>query len=205
MLTPPPLPPLLLDVCCTLYAKNTSVAFLRHVGTLSPRLRLSWFLGASRAWIRRRRGASPGDCMRARLRVLAGMDRARIRDLAAGFVADLERNHPHPESLARLDASLAAGRETWLVSATLEEILEAIALRHPGVEILGSRLEYRDGTCTGRYSSFLLEAGKFRELSLRLDPSRIATADFATDDLVADADLADRAGRVFHVEAGRWP
>lgn len=198
-------PPLLLDVCGTLYARNTSVAFLRHVGALSPRRRLSWFLGAARAWILRRLGGSPGDCMRARLRVLRGLDRARLQELARAFVADLERNHPHPDSLARLDASLAAGRETWLVSATLEEILEAIALLHPGVAILGSRLEYRDGICTGGYSSFLLEAGKFRELSRRLDPARIAEADFATDDLEADADLVTRAGKVFHVEDGRWP
>lgn len=202
MLTPPPL---LLDVCGTLYAKNTSVAFLRHVGRSSPRRRISWFLGAVHAWIRRRTGATPGDCMRARLRVLQGMDRTLLLAEAASFVADLERHHPHPESLARLDAALSEGRETWLVSATLEEILEAVAARHPGARILGSRLEYRDGICTGGYSTFLLEAGKFRELSRLLDPERIAVADFATDDLQADADLVARAGRVFHVQEGRWP
>lgn len=197
-------PPLLLDVCGTLYATNTSVAFLRHVSLASPGLRLSWFLGAIEAWIRRRLGSSPGDCMRARLRVLGGLGRDRIRALAAGFVDTLERDHPFPESLRRLDTALAEGRETWLVSATLEEILEAIAQRHPGVRILGSRLEYRDGTCTGKYSSFLLEEGKYRELSRHLDPELIAASDFATDDLRADADLAERAGRVFHVEGGRW-
>lgn len=202
MLTPPPL---LLDVCGTLYARNTSVAFLRHIGATIPGRRPAWFLGALRAWVRRRAGASPGDCMRARLRVLKGMDRSRIQAEATSFVDDLERRHPHPESLGRLDAALREGRETWLVSATLEEILEAVAARHPGARILGSRLEYRDGTCTGGYASFLLEAGKFRELSRFLDPQRIAGADFATDDLEADADLVARAGRVFHVEDGRWP
>lgn len=198
------LPPLLLDVCGTLYAKNTSVAFLRHISSLSPRLRVRWLLGALEAWIRRRLGASPGDCMRARLRMLRGMDQARVRALAVAFVQDLERKHGYPTSIDRMDASLAQGRETWLVSATLEEILEAIASHHAGVRILGSRLDYRDGICTGNYRSFLLEAGKFQELSLHLAPERIAQAEFATDDLEADADLVARAGRVFHVERGTW-
>lgn len=142
--------------------------------------------------------------MRARLRMLRGMDRATVRAHAATFVEGLEKNHRYPDSLDRLDTSLALGRETWLVSATLEEILEAIASLHPGVRILGSRLEYRDEICTGSYDSFLLEAGKFQELSLHLAPERIAEADFATDDLEADADLVARAGRVFHVERGTW-
>lgn len=197
-------PPLLLDVCGTLYAKNTSVAFLRRISALSPGLRLRWFLGALEAWIRRRLGARPGDCMRARLRMLEGMERARVRSLADAFVEDLERNHRYGASMDRLDASLAQGRETWLVSATLEEILEAIAARHPGVRLLGSRLEYRGEVCTGKYASFLLEAGKFRELSRHLGPDRIAEADFATDDLEADSDLVARSGRVFHVERGTW-
>jgi phosphoserine phosphatase len=197
-------PPLLLDVCGTLYDANTSVAFLSWLARRHPSLGLRWFLGSAHARLRRARGASPGDCMRPRLALLRGRPRQWIRSRAVEFVAMLENDRPHAESIARMDQALRDGRETWLVSATFGEILEAIAGRHPGVRILGSSLAYQGDLCTGRYSEFLLEAGKARALARHLSPERIATAEFATDDLDADADLASAVAHVAHVRMGVW-
>lgn len=197
-------PPLLLDVCGTIYDANTSVAFLSWLARRHPSMALRWFLGSAKARLKRARGASPGDCMRPRLALLQGRSRQWIRSRAEEFVGMLENDKTFPESITRLDRALEEGRETWLVSATLEEILEAIAKRHPGVRILGSRLGYDGDLCTGRYAEFLLEAGKARALARHLSPDRIAMSEFATDDLHADADLADAVARVVHVRMGRW-
>lgn len=197
-------PPLLLDVCGTIYDANTSVAFLSWLARRHPSMALRWFLGSAKARLKRARGASPGDCMRPRLALLRGRSRQWIRSRAEEFVGMLENDRPHLESIARLDQALREGQETWLVSATLEEILEAIATRHPGVRILGSRLAYCGDVCSGEYSEFLLEAGKARALARHLSPERIAIAEFATDDLDADADLAAAVAHVAHVRMGRW-
>lgn len=197
-------PPLLLDVCGTIYDANTSVAFLSWLARRHPSMALRWFLGSARARLKRARGASPGDCMRPRLALLRGRSRHWIRSRAEDFVAALEKDRAHADSIARLGQALEEGRETWLVSATFEEILEAIAKRHPGLRILGSRLAYGGDICSGEYAEFLLEAGKARALARHMSPDRIAMSEFATDDLLADADLADAVASVVHVRMGRW-
>lgn len=199
-----PRPPLLLDVCGTLYDANTSVAFLRRLGRTSPAMRARWVAGAALAWVRRRTGAGPGDCMRARIRMLRGIPSAWIAEQADRFVEELESTRAFRDPLRNLDDALAAGRETWLVSATLDEILQAVARRHPGVRVLGSSLAHSDGICLGTYAEFLLDTGKLAALSRLLPAARIADAEFATDDLDADADLAAAVRELHHVRGGTW-
>lgn len=198
-----PAPPLLLDVCGTLYTPNTSVAFLRHLGATIPGLRGPWLFGAARAWLCHHRGASSGDCMRARIGMLAGRSQDWVRTQAGAFVDILEA-YSIPASLARLDEALASGRETWLISATFDELLQAIAKRHPGVFTLGSRLAYANGVGLGQYEEFLLETGKLAALSRKMPADRITASEFVTDDLAADADLAAAVRIVHHVQRGSW-
>ena len=82
--------------------------------------------------------------------VLRGVSRDRLDLLGEEFFEYVLKPRLRPESLELLRATLASGARVVLVSQTLDHVLVPMA-RHLGVgEIIGNRLEFRDGHATGR-------------------------------------------------------
>ncbi len=82
--------------------------------------------------------------------VLRGVSRDRLDLLGEEFFEYILKPRLRPESVRLLNEALASGARVVLVSQSLDHVLAPMA-RHLGVgEIIGNRLEFRDGRATGR-------------------------------------------------------
>jgi long-chain acyl-CoA synthetase len=82
--------------------------------------------------------------------VLRGVSRDRLDLLGEEFFEYVLKPRLRPEALRLLEETLASGARVVLVSQSLDHVLAPMA-RHLGVrEIIGNRLEFRDGRATGR-------------------------------------------------------
>jgi fatty acyl-CoA reductase len=82
--------------------------------------------------------------------VLRGVSRDRLDLLGEEFFEYVLKPRLRPEALRLLEETLASGTRVVLVSQSLDHVLAPMA-RHLGVgEIIGNRLEFRDGRATGR-------------------------------------------------------
>jgi HAD superfamily phosphoserine phosphatase-like hydrolase len=157
-MTPPNLA--IFDVCGTLYAANTTLWFLRLLGTKHGGVaktldrwtsrRSPWFyIGAAS-----QRLLGRDIARRALIGALAGMPREQLE------IAGRKLTTEHLPGLAiaelhdRLSGHLAAGDETILLSNSLDVVIAPIA-EALGVPFQASELEFRDGVCTGRLKSDL--------------------------------------------------
>jgi phosphoserine phosphatase len=150
------------DVCDTLYACNTTVAFVRYAVRRIGGFGRSFALGAL---IRR---SSPVFLMAAAATKLVGADIGRalivgrlsgyekreLERLAADFVADeLARvaNEPVHRAFRR---HVQAGDRTLLLSNSLDLVVDAVA-RPLDTTGIGSPVAFRNGVCLGRVASDL--------------------------------------------------
>ncbi|HEX6951224.1 MAG TPA: HAD family hydrolase [Gaiellaceae bacterium] len=141
------------DLDRTLLRRSSALALagsFRERGLISRRQLLqaaAWQLlfvarGASHEAVRR--GAEDG------LRVLAGYRPEELRELVADAMEPVLRPLVYAEPLSLVERHRARGERVYVVSATLQEIVEAIAddLGFDGA--LGTVCEVRDGRYTGR-------------------------------------------------------
>jgi len=141
------------DLDRTLLRRSSALALagsFRERGLISRRLLLqaaAWQLlfvarGASHEAVRR--GAEDG------LRVLAGYRPEELRELVADAMEPVLRPLVYAEPLNLVERHRERGERVYVVSATLQEIVEAIAddLGFDGA--LGTVCEVRDGRYTGR-------------------------------------------------------
>jgi HAD superfamily hydrolase (TIGR01490 family) len=98
--------------------------------------------GASHETVRR--GAEDG------LRVLAGCTPEELRELVAEAMEPVLRPLVYAEPLRLVDQHHARGERVYIVSATLQEIVDAIAEDLGFDGALGTICEVRDGRYTGR-------------------------------------------------------
>jgi HAD superfamily hydrolase (TIGR01490 family) len=163
------------DLDRTLLRRSSALALagsFRERGMISRRLLLqaaAWQLlfvarGASHEAVRR--GAEDG------LRILAGYRPEELRELVAEAMEPVLRPLVYAEPLGLVERHRAQGERVYIVSATLQEIVEAIAddLGFDGA--LGTICEVRDGRYTGRALRALhaeAKADGLRELAERED------------------------------------
>jgi len=161
------------DLDRTLLRRSSALALagsFRERGIISRRQLLqaaAWQLlfvarGASHEAVRR--GAEDG------LRVLAGYRPEELRELVAGAMEPVLRPLVYAEPLRLVEHHRERGERVFIVSATLQEIVEAIAddLGFDGA--LGTVCEVRDGRYTGRAVRALhaeAKAACVREFSTR--------------------------------------
>lgn len=197
------------DVDGTLTTHDCVVPFLRRMGgtgALARKLAVrAPRLAAAAA--RRRRDVIKAIAVDAALR---DVDHDRVETEAAAFAASVVAHRLRPDTVARLRWHLDQDHVVVLVSASLEVYLRHLAAHLGASEVLGTRLEVRDGRCTGALDGRNCRgAEKVRRLHEWLDRHHggrgavevWAYGDSAGDDeLLADADHSVRVtGRLTSV------
>jgi HAD superfamily hydrolase (TIGR01490 family) len=145
-----------------------------------------------------RRGAEDG------LVVLRGVRPAEIRELVASALEPVLRPLVYREPLALVERHRSRGEPVYVVSAALQEIVDAIAadLRLDGA--LGTICEVSDGVYTGRSLRPLhgeAKADAVRELALRADIDLAAST--AYSDSATDLPFLDAVGTAIAVNPDR--
>ena len=141
------------DLDRTLLRRSSALALagsFRERGVISRRQLLqaaAWQLlfvarGASRETVRR--GAEDG------LRILAGHRPEELRELVAEAMEPVLRPLVYAEPLSLVERHREQGERVFIVSATLQEIVEAIADELGFDGALGTICEVQDGRYTGR-------------------------------------------------------
>jgi HAD superfamily hydrolase (TIGR01490 family) len=133
--------------------------------------------------------------------VLRGLPVAELRRLVADAVEPVLRPRVFADALALADRHRAAGERVYLVSGTLQEILDAFAaeLRFDGAA--GTVAEVVDGVYTGRVERLLEKPAALRELAAR-DGLDLA-ASTAYSDSHADVAFLESVGRPVAVNPDR--
>ena len=163
------------DLDRTLLRRSSALALagsFRERGMISRRQLLqaaAWQLlfvarGASHEAVRR--GAEDG------LRILAGYRPDELRTLVADAMEPVLRPLVYAEPLGLVERHREQGERVYVVSATLQEIVEAIAADLGFDGALGTICEVRDGCYTGRALRALhaeAKAESLRELAERED------------------------------------
>jgi HAD superfamily hydrolase (TIGR01490 family) len=132
------------------------------------------------------RGASHGAVKAAAedgLVILRGRTPEELQDLVAGALEDVLRPLVYAESLSLVERHRRRGEPVYIVSATLQEIVDAIAEDLGFDGALGTRCEVVDGRYTGKAIRALHAENKavaLRELPYDLDAST-AYSDSHTD------------------------
>lgn len=145
------------DVCDTLYAANTTVAYLNHLASsgahpavaraidrwTTRRSPLFWVGAVAHRLLGR-------DVARARLiAALRGEPRDTLEAAARDFAANILPALANAPLIERLEAHRAAGDRVMLVSSSLDVVIAAIASRLE-VEFAASTLGFHDDRCTGK-------------------------------------------------------
>jgi HAD superfamily hydrolase (TIGR01490 family) len=128
--------------------------------------------------------------------LLRGLSRGRLEELAQESFAALRRDL-RPQSAALVARLQAEGWQVVFATTSLDLIVAPLA-RHLGItEVLASRLEFSDGTATGRFEGppLLKEEKKRRVLEfLRARGERPEDCAFYSDSIL-DLPLLEAVGR----------
>jgi phosphoserine phosphatase len=162
------------DVCDTLYACNTTIAYIRYVlRTSGNAKRLVAFERLVRRWspsyvaagvATRLSGRDVGQMLA--LRHLAGYERQMLDALASAFAASELPARANPPIHAALHKHVRDGDTTLLLSNSLDVVVQAVAAQL-GVAGVGSKLVYARDVCLGRLEANL-EGSKHLTLRARL-------------------------------------
>lgn len=188
------------DVCDTLYAANTTVAYLEHLARRGGHPAVARSIDR---WTSRR---SPLFLAGAVAHRLLGRDLARERLIASlhgeprdtlqaaarDFAANVLPALANAPLIERLEAHRSVGDRVMLLSSSLDIVIAPIAT-WLGAEFAASTLGFRDGRCTGKLERDLTgNKGNIVRDMTRDVPSRlIVYTDNRTD--LALVRLADRA------------
>lgn len=184
---------LLVDLCGTLFASNTTFDFLEFL--LSGNTSYRQFIARSTSLGGRvANRLLPGDRRRQQaIRFLEGYERQQLLESAEVF---LDTIRPIDEVLARVEALRRDADATLLLSSSLDFIVECACDKLAFDGFRATRLEYDDGICTGRVESELLG-----------NKAALIGAEFALDECVivtdnrSDADCRRVVSRLVGVAA----
>jgi phosphoserine phosphatase len=143
------------DVCDTLYATNTTLAFLRFLGERHPAIAREVDRWTSRRSAFFYLGAVSHRLLRhdlarnALIGALKGIPRQELEAAGRLLAADHLPGLANAELHERLRRHLLNGDEVLLVSNSLDVVVAPIA-DSLGVPFRASELEYKDAICTGR-------------------------------------------------------
>ncbi len=117
-------------------------------------------------------------------RLFAGMDAAELRRLAEAVVEEELWPKRKEKALERLQALYEGGHRVVIASGSYQPVVEAFAQKiGPGVEALGTPLEFEEGRATGRLAG-PMSVGRVkaeRVLELLGSPPDLAFGDTAAD------------------------
>ena len=191
------------DLDRTLIAGSSAFVFgraARDAGLVRTRdfledaLRAVWF---------RLAGASDEVAEAARNRMLSAVTGVRHQDLVDlnDMVLPELLGLIRPEARALLEHHRAAGRETWIVSASPAEIVEPLAHALSMTGGIGTRGEVMDGVCTGRLDGpFCYGTGKAEAVSrLAYERGIDLTNSWAYSDSVSDVPMMEIVGNAVAV------
>lgn len=133
--------------------------------------------------------------------VLRGLPVAELRELVADAVGPVLRPRVFADALALAEAHRRRGERVYLVSATLQEILDALAAELGFDGASGTVAEVEAGRYTGRLARFLEKPAAVRELADR-DGIDLA-ASTAYSDSLADLPFLETVGRPVAVNPDR--
>lgn len=144
---------LLVDLCGTLYASNTTFDFLHFL--LSESAEYMRFEAGAKGFLRRvANRVMPGDHRRERaIRFLAGYDHHQLLEAADIF---LETIKPIDEVVDRVRQLQTQTDRTLLVSSSLDFIVERACNKLGFDGFRATKLDYADGICQGRITNDLL-------------------------------------------------
>jgi phosphatidylglycerophosphatase C len=163
------------DVDGTLTPRNTLPALVRHALRRRP-----WRAGYVLVVLPLVAIGLFTDTGRAKERLLSAVVRGMTEDevcLLGAAVATRARLSSDVEE--RLQGHRARGDDVWLASASVEPVIAALAARVGAAGHVATRLEYRQGVCTGRFLGENCKGGeKLRRLNevLAKDWQSVATA-----------------------------
>ena len=111
-----------------------------------------------------------GDVPRmASVRLLSGMSLVAVEGVARSYASEVLPNVLRPEAMARIEWHRRQGHVVAVVTGALEVALAPWCAQH-GLELIGSRLEVRNGALTGRYTGAqCVRAEKARRVRERYD------------------------------------
>ena len=180
-------PPILVDICWTLYRSNTTFDFLDAIiSKKSYRLLRAFFKTkvGYRGNILLYRLTRTDWQRRLAVRYLKGISQAELAAKAETFVANLEQTKRIEASFDILSCQQAP---IVILSGTLDCIAKAVGSRLHAQEIYSSALEYRNGACTGKLKEdILLSKKKY----IGIDRFTILTDNTTDLDLVKQAEQA---------------
>jgi phosphoserine phosphatase len=168
---------LIVDLCHTLIAENTTNAFLD-----------GWLIRDDWRWRRRLRRSILGRKRPVSVLGLRGLPKAFVYERAEAYVRDRLARLSNPEPLNAIRCAQSANIPVYLATASLDPV--AVAVKHQ-LKLDGavySRLEYdRRGSCTGLFAQDV--TGKKLACLRRLLPeSQLRGASVYTDN-VEDVDI----------------
>jgi HAD superfamily phosphoserine phosphatase-like hydrolase len=176
---------LLLDVCHTLYAANTTFDFLeQHLTNNHEYQRLAQRRQSLWHRVKSRLLNSSDDVRTDAIALLNGESQASLVEAARDYVMTaptIAATH------AYLKQQQAVGASVYLISSSLDCIVEQIAIALDADGWFGSELAFDGGICTGRLKTDLT-AGKDQIISSRF--SGQANIEFLTDNY-SDANCID--------------
>jgi len=164
----PPATAAFFDLDRTLIAGSSAFVVARAARDAGLLRTLDFAEDAVRALWFRLAGASDDAATTARERILAAVGGSRVEDLVALNEVVLPEllGLIRPEARALLDHHHAAGRETWIVSASPVEIVEPLAHALSMTGGIGTKGEVVDGVYTGRLDGpFCYGTGKAEVIS----------------------------------------
>lgn len=186
------------DVCDTLFRSNTTYDFVRFVldehGEREKSRRLRRVLSPvppAICLLVALSVVSGRDIAKERaLRLLKGLSRSRLYELAEEFYADYLEARKIPETLGLLEKARMEGEQVILLSASIDPVISAIA-RKLGVSFGCTTLLYRDGIFEGEIA-FEMRGRKLEvlrsEFAPRSDRLVVVTDNLADKRLLQSAD-----------------
>jgi phosphoserine phosphatase len=134
--------------------------------------------------------------VRSAYKALRGLEAAHYYALIDDFVAHELASRIYPEMVREIRAHQEAGRVCVVVTTGAEALaLRAVALFPPGVDVIGCRLEERDGCLTGRVDGPLYGADKANIIRAYCRAAGISPADcWAYTDHYSDYHMLDAVG-----------
>ena len=178
----------LFDLDRTLLPGSSAVALARALVAHGAIRRRELFGAAARDRSFRRRGASDVTALdlKARvLRVMKGRERPPIMHILGDVAAELVATMT-PAARSFVDRHLEVGDFTVVLSASPQELVEAVVAALGAHRAVGTRAEHRDGCFTGELNGpFCYGASKLVRLRMELGPVELerawAYADSASD------------------------
>jgi len=134
-------------------------------------------------------------------RTLAGMSLPAIESAARSFADTIKRTFLRNDALGRIEEHRRAGHHLILASASLEVYLDPLCTSLGFDQVVGTRLEIRDGVATGRFDGLpCWGMEKLRRVRVALDPARGDILAHVYGNSRGDHPLLQAAQRATYVE-----